>query len=232
MAKRQGTPERDISAIPGRGARGPLLLGTALQAASALMFASRADAQLLPFVRPQGGVVSAGQASISQTAAQTTVSQASQRAVVDWQSFNVGSQHTVAFQQPSSTAMTLNRVAGPDPSQIAGRITANGQVAIVNQSGVVFQRGSVVDVQTLVVSAANISNQNFMAGRGPTGRPGQLTFDEPGRPDARISNAGTITVKQGGLAALVAPEVVNSGTINAHMGKVVLAGAEAHTIDL
>ena len=49
-----------------------------------------------------------------------------------------GSQQTVQFQQPSATSWTLNRVTAPDPSVIAGRITANGGVAIVNQSGVVF----------------------------------------------------------------------------------------------
>ena len=204
--------------------RRDLLASTALGASAVLLLACPAAAQPAPGARPQGGAVVAGSASISQTAARTNVAQTSQRAAVDWRSFDVGSGHTVAFQQPNSSSVTLNRVTGPDPSQIAGRIQANGQVVLVNGSGVVFHAGSQVDAQSLVVSAANVTNGNFMAGR--------MVFDQPGRPDARISNAGTITVGATGLAALVAPRVANSGVINARMGRVVLAGAEAHVVDL
>ena len=204
--------------------RRDLLASTALGASAVLLLACPAVAQPAPGARPQGGAVVAGSASISQTAARTNVAQTSQRAAVDWRSFDVGSGHTVAFQQPNASSVTLNRVTGPDPSQIAGRIQANGQVVLVNGSGVVFHAGSQVDAQSLVVSAANVTNRNFMAGR--------MVFDQPGKADARISNAGTITVGATGLAALVAPQVANSGVINARMGRVVLAGAEAHTVDL
>ena len=39
-------------------------------------------------------------------------------------------------------------------------------------------------------------------------------------------------MRQAGLAALVAPQVANSGTINAQLGHVVLAGAKTATLDL
>jgi hypothetical protein len=45
-------------------------------------------------------------------------------------------------------------------------------------------------------------------------------------------NNGKITVKQAGLAALVAPQVVNHGVSQAYRGTVVLAGADTHVIDL
>jgi haemagglutination activity domain len=120
--------------------------------------------------------------------------------------------------------VALNRVTGPDPSQIAGRIDANGQFVLVNQSGVNFYRGAQVNAAGVMVSAAGISNQHFMAG--------QMVFDQPAHANAKISNAGRITVKQAGLAALVAPQVANSGTINAQLGHVVLAGAKTATLDL
>ena len=166
----------------------------------------------------------AGQAGIAQSASTTTVTQSSQRAAVNWQSFDVGSQQTVQFQQPSSSAMTLNRVVGPNPSQIAGKIQANGQIVVTNQAGVVFDKGSQVNAAGLVVSAAGISTANFMAG--------QMIFDQPADPDARIVNRGTLTVGQHGLAALVAPQVRNAGVIRAPLGTVILAGAEADTLDL
>ncbi|MDP4621256.1 MAG: filamentous hemagglutinin N-terminal domain-containing protein, partial [Hydrogenophaga sp.] len=72
---------------------------------------------------PTGGQVSAGQASISSNGANMVVDQSTQRAVVNWQSFNVGAGAQVHFNQPSSTSSTLNRVTGPEASTILGRIT-------------------------------------------------------------------------------------------------------------
>jgi filamentous hemagglutinin family protein len=186
--------------------------------------AHQATAQPAVNAQPQGGKIVAGTATIGQTATLTQINQASQRAAIDWNSFDVGSKQQVQFQQPSASAITLNRVTGADPSQIAGKITANGQIALVNPAGVLFTKDAQVQAQSVVVSAAGISNQNFMAGR--------MVFDQPARPDAAVINQGRITVKQTGLAALVAPRVENDGVISARLGHVVLGGAETATLDL
>ncbi|MBB5691542.1 filamentous hemagglutinin N-terminal domain-containing protein [Roseomonas alkaliterrae] len=197
----------------------------AMLAGTALVLPGVALAQsVTPGAAPVLDRVVAGGITVQQQAGQTVVQQPQQRGIVEWRSFNVGRDHHVQFQQPGASAITLNRVTTPDPSVIAGRITANGQVAIVNQSGVVFTQGAQVNVAGLVVSSANITNENFMAGR--------MVFDQPGRPDARIENAGSITVREAGLAALVAPQVANRGTITARLGRVALAGAETHVVDL
>jgi filamentous hemagglutinin family protein len=189
-----------------------------------MVLSQSAEAQPAANARPQGGVVAAGAATISQTASNTAITQSSQRAAVNWNSFNVGSQQSVTFAQPSSTAVTLNTVVGPDPSRIAGKITANGQIIIENQSGVVFYKGSQVDAAGLIVSAPAVTVPNFMAGK--------LVFDQAARPNASVVNQGHITIKDAGLAALVAPHVVNSGTITAKLGTVSLAGATVATVDL
>ena len=199
--------------------RAILLLTTALTA-----LPTPGIAQPAPTARPTGGQVVAGQASIAQTQARTTVTQVSQRAAVDWKSFDVGSAHTVQFAQPGVSAVTLNRVIGPNPSEIAGRIEANGQVVIVNQAGVLFHKGAQIDTAGLVATASGISTGNFMAGK--------MVFDQKANPGAKVENRGTITIRDRGLAALVAPQVANSGVIRATMGTVMLAGAEAHTLDL
>ena len=87
-----------------------------------------------PNARPSGGVVTAGSATIGATSSTTTVSQSSQWAAINWHSFDVGAHQTVDFVQPSASAMALNRVISPNPSQIAGRIDANGQIILINQS--------------------------------------------------------------------------------------------------
>jgi fibronectin-binding autotransporter adhesin len=80
---------------------------------------------------PTGGTVVRGTATIQQTAtaqaAAMMVNQSSQRAVVNWNTFNLGSAASINFVQPNAQAVTLNRVNDSNPSQIFGRITANGQ---------------------------------------------------------------------------------------------------------
>jgi filamentous hemagglutinin family protein len=195
-----------------------------LLALAALSQPARAQS-VAPNAAPTGGRVVGGSAAISQTSSTTTINQGTNRAIINWQNFDVGSNQTVQFQQPSAQSMTLNRVITPNPSVIAGHIAANGGVALVNQSGVFFAQGAQVQAQSVIVSTADIGNRDFMAG-------GAMNFNRPGKADARIVNNGDITVKQAGLAALVAPQVVNHGLIQARLGTVVLAGAETHTIDL
>ncbi len=211
-----------------RQRRPALLVSTALCATVTMVVSLPAVAQPAPNARPTGGAIVGGSASISQTARQTTINQSTQRGAINWQSFNVGSQQSVQFNQPSSSAVTLNKVQGPNPSQIAGRIDANGQIIIENQSGVVFYKGSQVNTAGLMVTAAtsgDAATRAFING-------GKLALDQAANPNAAVVNQGQITVKQAGLAALVAPQVVNSGVITAKLGHVVLAGASKATLDL
>ncbi len=208
-----------------RRTRSALMVSTALQAVVVTVLALPAESQPAPNAQPTGGVVVGGTAAIAQTANHTTINQTSQRAAVNWQSFNVGAQQSVTFQQPNARAIALNTVTGPNPSQIAGRIDANGQVVLVNQSGVTFYKGSQVNTAGLMVSAASADPQAFMRG-------GNIVFDQAGHPNAQIINNGNITISGAGLASLVAPSVANAGTINARLGNVVLAGAKTATLDL
>ncbi len=201
-----------------------LLLCTALHSGAILALALPSYAQPAPNARPSGGNVVAGAATIAQSATTTTIDQTTQRAAINWQSFNIGSRQSVQFDQPSSSAVVLDRVVGPNPSEIAGQIDANGQVVIVNQSGVLFYKGAQVNTAGLMVSAAGIGNANFMAGR--------MAFNQAPNPNAMVVNQGSITVRDAGLAALVAPQVANSGVINARLGQVILAGAKTATLDL
>jgi filamentous hemagglutinin family protein len=213
--------KRQTAAMPPRSRLSAPRLGAI---AAALLLPAPALPQA-PDARPQGGQVVAGQARISQTPARTQIDQSSQRAVVEWQRFDVGAQHQVDVRQPNAGAWSLQRVTGADPSAIAGRITSNGGVALVNPAGVMFHQGAQVDVAALIATTSDITNQNFMAGR--------MAFDGAPRPGARVENRGTITVREQGLAALVGPAVANSGTIRARLGRVALAGgAEAFALDL
>ena len=174
---------------------------------------------------PVDGVIAAGDATIASSGSTLTVTQTSSRAVIDWRGFDIGAGETTNFVQPGSTSVTLNRVNSTSASRIDGTLTANGNIYIVNQNGVVFGAGSRVDVNGLVATTADISNSNFMAGVD--------RFDIAGsNPNALVANHGTITAKDAGLVGLVAPNVENSGVITARLGRVQLASGDTTTVDL
>jgi hypothetical protein len=81
---------------------------------------------------PTGGQVAQGAASISQSGANMAIHQSTARAVVNWQSFDIGKDAKVNIVQPNAQAVLLNRVTGVAPSQIFGQMSANGQVVLVN----------------------------------------------------------------------------------------------------
>ncbi|HFE7544091.1 TPA: filamentous hemagglutinin N-terminal domain-containing protein, partial [Salmonella enterica subsp. enterica serovar Newport] len=101
---------------------------------------------------PTGGQIVAGQGSISTNGNQMTISQNTHGLVTNWNTFDVGQNHTVQFVQPDSSAVALNRVTGGHESQILGTLTANGQVMLVNPAGVMFGKGATVNTAGLVAS--------------------------------------------------------------------------------
>ncbi|MES6429107.1 filamentous hemagglutinin N-terminal domain-containing protein, partial [Cutibacterium acnes] len=91
------------------------------------------------------------------------VRQTAAQAVLNWQSFNVGAQTTVNFNQQASTWTALNRVIGNvGPSQILGQINAPGQVLIINQNGIIFGGASQINVGALIASTARITDQQLL----------------------------------------------------------------------
>lgn len=178
----------------------------------------------MAFANPIGGAVAAGTATITNAPLTTTINQASNKAVINWSSFNIAPNETTTFNQPSVNAATLNRIGDANPSQILGHLNANGQLMLVNKNGTFFGNNAQVNVGSLVATTADIDNADFMSGH--------YVFDAAGKPNAQIVNNGTITTPDGGYVALVGPSVVNRGTISANKGKVALAGGDVFTLDL
>jgi filamentous hemagglutinin family protein len=173
---------------------------------------------------PEGGVVASGAADIVGNGNNLDIYQQTDRAVIDWRSFNIAEGEHTQFHQPGSQSMTLNRVNDMNPSSIQGRLTANGNVIIVNPNGVMFGANSQIDVNGLVATSADIDNSNFMAG--------DLRFDRAGNANAIIKNEGRITAAQAGLVGFVAPHVENSGVIEARLGRVQLSSGDTMTLDM
>lgn len=197
----------------------PLLTTTALISLSFLAICVSNPAH----ANPEGGKVVGGSATISENGKKLDIHQHSDRAVIDWQNFNIEVDEHTEFHQPSSSATALNRVNSADPSRIAGKLSANGNIILVNPNGVFFEGSSRIDVNGIVATTANIRPEDFMAGSNE--------FNIPGNPDAAIINKGIITAKDAGLVGLVAPHVENHGIIQAKMGRVQLASGDTVTVD-
>jgi filamentous hemagglutinin family protein len=136
-------------------------------AASALVYASASDAQTPPLL-PQGGVAVHGGATFQQsgnTLNVNTSNGAGNKSIINWQSFNVGAGHTTHIHQPSASSSSLNRVVTNTPSQIHGQLRSNGQVILVNQSGIAVGAGGVVDTAAFTASTLNISDADYKAGK-------------------------------------------------------------------
>lgn len=171
---------------------------------------------------PSTGVVTTGTATISQSADTTTITQTTQKASINWQSFSVAPNETVNFVQPSSSSITLNRVVGVTSSLIEGTINANGQVFLLNPNGIIFSKDSQVNVGGLVASTLNMSDDDFQKGN----------YTLSGSSTNSILNLGTITANSGGYVVLAGKTVSNEGLISATLGNVQLAGASKVTLNL
>jgi filamentous hemagglutinin family protein len=201
------------------------LASVALGGMASLSFAQQAPPAVNQL--PQGGVVTRGSANINTSSspagnALMTVNQNSTRAVIDWASFNVGSNAKVQFNQPSSSAVVLNQILGNNASQIYGQISANGQVYLSNPNGVYFSPTAQVNVGGLVATTGKANADEFMAGKASFNRNGAT---------GSVVNEGQLNVTAGGYIALLAPEVRNQGVIVAQAGTVALATGEAITLN-
>lgn len=181
-------------------------------------------AALLPIcalANPSGSTVVAGDVTIGGQGSQMVITQNSNSAIVNWNSFSVGANESVQFQQPSASAAILNRVTGNSASNILGSISSNGRVFLVNARGIVFGQGSEISVGSLIASTLDISDANFTAGK--------YAFKQGSLPAAGIDNNGTIE-SQGGSVALIADHVHNAGLIRADAGVIALNAGAALTV--
>lgn len=162
------------------------------------------------YASPEGGEVIEGEADIDYGDWTRVVT--GEITVIQWLSFQIAAGETVEFIMPSETSRVLNLINSGVPTEIMGSLIGNGQIFLVNPSGVIFGQGAVVNVGALYAAAGNMSSTDFVNG--------VYRFT-----DARgvVENRGLL---QGDLVALVGGRVANHGTISAPGGTVILAAGE------
>ncbi|MGA1980172.1 MAG: filamentous hemagglutinin N-terminal domain-containing protein [Sedimentisphaerales bacterium] len=177
-------------------------------AISCLIFNSHIRAAL---AGPKGAQVINGQVGFQQSGCNTTIT-ASDKAIINYSSFDIAQPETVRFVQPSSNASVLNRILSANPTNINGTLLANGRVFFVNPAGVYIGNGARINVAQLVASSLNISNSDFINGQynfaGGTGS---------------VINSGDITAEK---VYLIGKQVANYGNISCPAGYVVMASGD------
>lgn len=166
------------------------------------------------WANPLDGDVVQGQATIQGAdTSDLTVTQHTDRAAIEWKSFNIDKGERTRFIQPSENSVILNRVMGSQAaSRIYGTLESNGTVYLINPDGVLFGPSAVVNTGSLLATTHDITNTDFMAGRD--------RFSLTTGAHASVVNEGMISVRDGGFAALVAPGVRNDGIITAKYGSI------------
>lgn len=161
---------------------------------------------------PQGENVTHGKARFQRNGAHTKIT-TSNKAIINYDSFNLSKGESVRFVQPGANSRVLNRIQSSAPTHINGRIDANGNIYFVNPSGIMFGRDSVLNVGTLYAAAGSITNADFLNNVNRfTGL------------DGEVVNRGQINAQR--AAHLVGRRVANFGQVVAPDGMITFTAGD------
>ena len=176
---------------------------------SLLFLVQPACSEVAPNTLPTGYNAPSGNVSFNQLGNTLNVNSSSNKSIVNYQSFSVGSQSSVNFNLPNASSVILNRVTGGLTSEIYGNINSNGHVFLVNPNGILFGSGSQVNVGSLTASTLNIQDDDFLKGNYSFSRTNSTSIINQGNINASTSvnlfasailNEGNIKVNDVNLA--------------------------------
>lgn len=182
---------------------------------------------------PQGSNVVVGTANVSTAGNTMTIKQTTPKTQIDWQSFDIGKDKEVIFDQPSTNSVAYNRVIGGNASQIQGKLTANGKVYLANPNGVIITQGAEINVAGLLATTKDlekISENGNGNGNGNSYQFTRRTKDGQVVKEGQVINEGNITAQD--FVVLNGDEVINKGKIDATNGKVYLSSGYNFTFTL
>lgn len=187
---------------------------------------------------PQNHDVVVGTANVSTAGNTMTIKQESDKAQINWDSFDIGKNKEVQFIQPSEHAVAYNRVTGGNASQIQGKLTANGKVYLANPNGVIITQGAEINVAGLFATTKDLENisENINKFTRKAKQDGQVVKNRQVLKDGQVVTEGQV-INEGKIEAkdfvvLNGDEVINKGTIDATNGKVYLSSGYNFTFTL
>jgi filamentous hemagglutinin len=200
---------------------------------------------------PTGGNVVQGARAPVVNQQTMTIEQTAPRAIINWDTFNIGAGSQVRFnQQGNADWAILNRVTGTERSVLQGLLQADGQVYLLNRNGILIGKGAQVNVNSFIASTLSISDKVFKDGLLSVGGvvPALVagTGDQAPAGSIRIEPGAVITSADGGKIYFIASGTVydangtplldsagqpvglveNQGTLRAPNGQVILAAGD------
>jgi filamentous hemagglutinin family protein len=181
------------------------------------------------------------------------LTQSTQRAIVLFNSFDIGKQATVNVYMGSASSSALYQVSGSTaPSQVyghlnsyvkdsAGNLSTGGEIYLINPNGILFGKGVQVNVGALFATTlsvpdnADFYNNGITTAINGTGAafkwvsPDGIATYAPQSAFVKVDNGASITTATGGRVFLLGGQVENAGQITTPNGQTVLAaGSEVY----
>lgn len=168
---------------------------------------------VVPFLGTPGS-----SSSYAVAGARGTVRQSLERETFNWSTFNIGADNALEFRQPSSASVALNRIHDTaDPTRILGRLSANGQVFLINKNGILFEPGASVDVNTLIASSlplnAAVDEALNFTELAQTDLASAFSADGGPAGDVQVGAGATLRAARDGRIVLIGGNVTNAGDI-------------------
>ena len=185
---------------------------------------------------PQEGNVVVGSANVSTAGNTMTIKQTTPKTQIDWQSFDIGKDKEVKFEQPDANSVAYNRVIGGNASQIQGKLTANGKVYLANPNGVIITQGAEINVAGLLATTKDLEKISENGNGNGNGNGNSHKFTRKAKngqelKEGQVINKGKIKAKD--FVVLNGDEVINEGEIDATTnGKVYLSSGYNFTFTL
>jgi len=179
------------------------------------------------FALPQIETIIAGSVDYLEDGATLTIN-ASDKAIVNYSSFDIAEGESVIVNLPDSSSEFLNRVTSGVGTSILGSLYCNGIILLVNEAGLYFGPSANIDVAGLVASTRDITNSDFLSSNYVFSRLSKEQLD------TLLVNEGTINIREGGFGVFIAGAVENTstGTIIAPLGTIAIGAAEMVTLNM
>ena len=176
--------------------------------------------------------------SVSNGQTDVEVKQTAQKAILTWDSFNVGRHTTLHFDQTGGTQtdgsnnwIALNRINDPTgrPSQILGQIKAEGTVYLINRNGILFGAGSQVNTHSLLATSMNLFSSDVNASNAFFLQSG---IAQSADPNHLISNSDQLSafLVDGGQVDPTSGKVAMSGGITVEKGASIQSQAQGYVL--
>jgi filamentous hemagglutinin family protein len=175
------------------------------------------------FANPTGGVAIQGQATFTSNGNNLRVTTQNgaglNHSAINWQSFSIPTGSGTYFQQPNASSTSINRVVTNTPSLIFGTLGSNGNLVLVNQSGITVGAGAVVDTAGFTASALRMGDADALAGR--------LRFGDATSTTGAVSVMGSVLARSGDVFLLGSSvDTGSSALVQAPNGSTVLAAGQ------